>query len=84
MDDGYSGTNFERPDFERMIDDVEDGKINCVITKGLSRLGRNYIESGHYMEVKNTKKNVRYIAINDNVDTAKSDNDIAPFKNNFT
>ena len=48
VDDGYSGTNFDRPGFQRMIDDIEDGKINCVITKDLSRLGRNYILTGHH------------------------------------
>lgn len=46
IDDGYSGTNFERPNFKRMIDDIEDGRINCVVTKDLSRLGRNYLMTG--------------------------------------
>ena len=50
VDDGYSGTNFDRPDFQRMIDDIEDGKVNCVITKDLSRLGRNYILTGQYTD----------------------------------
>ena len=50
IDDGWSGTNFERPSFQRMIDDIEDGKINCVVTKDLSRLGRNYILTGQYTE----------------------------------
>ena len=51
IDDGYSGTNFDRPNFQRMINDIEDGRINCVITKDLSRLGRNYLQTGQYMDV---------------------------------
>ena len=68
IDDGWSGTNFDRPSFQRMIDDIEDGKINCVVTKDLSRLGRNYILTGQYTEIYFPSKGVRYIAINDNVD----------------
>jgi len=81
LDDGWSGTNFQRPSFERMIIDIEDGKINCVITKDLSRLGRNYILTGQYTELYFPSKGVRYIAINDNVDTANGENEIVPFKN---
>lgn len=82
IDDGWSGTNFERPNFKRMIADIEDGKINCVITKDLSRLGRNYLESGAYIEIFFPEHNVRYIAINDNVDTLKSATlEITPFRN---
>ena len=82
IDDGWSGTNFERPNFKRMIADIEDGKINCVITKDLSRLGRNYLESGAYIEIFFPEHNVRYIAINDNVDTLKSTTlEITPFRN---
>ena len=51
IDDGYSGTNFDRPSFQRMISDLEDGRINCVVTKDLSRLGRNYIMTGQYIDV---------------------------------
>ena len=51
VDDGWSGTNFERPDFKRMIEDIESGKINTVITKDLSRLGRDYLQTGYYTEV---------------------------------
>lgn len=51
VDDGYSGTNYNRPDFQRMLADIESGKINCVITKDLSRLGRNYLETGVFIEV---------------------------------
>ncbi|GHU97932.1 resolvase [Clostridia bacterium] len=81
VDDGYSGTNFDRPDFQRLLNDIEDGKVNLVITKDLSRLGRDYIMTGYYMEIYFVEKRVRYIALNDGVDTLKADNDIAPFKN---
>jgi DNA invertase Pin-like site-specific DNA recombinase len=80
IDDGYSGTTFERPAFQRMKIDIEKGRINMVITKDLSRLGRNYAQTGYYMEEYFLEHNVRYIAINDDVDTTK-DNDIVPFKN---
>ena len=82
VDDGYSGTNFERPGFQKMIKDIENGLVNCVVTKDLSRLGRNYLESGFYLEVFFPEHNVRYIAVNDNVDTNRETSmDISPFKN---
>jgi len=81
IDDGWSGTNFQRPAFERMIDDIEDGKVNMVITKDLSRLGRNYIQAGQITEVYFPSKGVRYIALNDGVDTINSEDSIAPFLN---
>ena len=81
IDDGCSGTNFERPSFQRMIDDIEDGKINCVVTKDLSRLGRNYILTGQYTDIYFPSKGVRYIAINDNVDTLNGESELAPFLN---
>ena len=82
VDDGWSGTNSNRPSFQRMLSDIEHGKINCVITKDLSRLGRNYLETGGYTEVYFPEHNVRYIAVTDGVDTAKgSTMDITPFKN---
>lgn len=82
IDDGWSGTNSERPDFQRMLSDIEDGKINCVITKDLSRLGRNYLETGGYTEIFFPEHSVRYIAVTDGVDTANgSTMDITPFKN---
>jgi DNA invertase Pin-like site-specific DNA recombinase len=80
-DDGISGTTFERTGFKRMLDDVEAGKINMVITKDLSRLGRDYLKTGYYTEVFFPENDVRYIALNDGIDTLNSDNDIAPFKN---
>jgi len=82
-DDGYTGTNFERPDFQRMLNDIELGKVNLVITKDLSRLGRDYIETGRYVEKYFPSKNVRYIAVTDNIDTfdqKNSNNDMTPFK----
>ncbi|HBG5183286.1 TPA: recombinase family protein [Clostridioides difficile] len=82
VDDGYSGTNFQRPSFQNMIKDIENGRINCVITKDLSRLGRNYLDCGLYLEVFFPEHNVRYIAVNDGVDTLnKSAMDITPFRN---
>ena len=70
IDDGFSGTNFERPDFMRLMDDIRDGKINCIIVKDLSRLGRNYIEMGKYMTRIFPSLGVRLISINDNYDSA--------------
>ena len=81
VDDGYSGLNFDRPAFQRMLTDIDDGKVNLVITKDLSRLGRNYIQTGYYTDVYFSRKHVRYIAVHDGVDTSRDDNDIAPFKN---
>ena len=81
VDDGYSGTNFERPGFQRMLDDIEDGKINCVIVKDLSRLGRNYVMTGQYTDIYFPSHNVRFIAIADGVDSNKGESEIAPFLN---
>ena len=82
VDDGVSGTTFERPNFQRLIKDIESGKINCVITKDYSRLGRDYIKSGEYLERYFPEHNVRYIAILDNIDTISDNagNDIAPYR----
>ncbi len=80
-DDGYSGLNYERPDFQRLLNDIDSGKVNLVITKDLSRLGRDYIQTGYYTDIYFSRKKVRYIAVNDGVDTNKDDNDITPFKN---
>lgn len=83
-DDGYSGVNFDRPGFIQMMEDVRQGKIDCIIVKDLSRLGRNYIEAGKYLEVIFPSLKVRFIAINDNMDTGctQTDADIftIPFK----
>lgn len=82
VDDGISGTSFDRPAFNNMINDIENGEINMVITKDLSRLGRNYVQSGYYTETYFPEHNVRYISILDNIDTFtdSASNDIAPFK----
>ncbi len=82
IDDGYSGTNFDRPNFNRLLNDIELGKINMVITKDMSRLGRDYIGTGNLIEKYFPEHNVRYIAVTDNIDTFldNSNNDIAPFK----
>ena len=69
IDDGYTGGNFNRPDFKRMIQDVEDGKIDCIITKDLSRFGRDHIDTGYYLERYLPAKAIRYISIGDNIDT---------------
>lgn len=82
VDDGYSGTNFNRPDFKNMINDIKQGRINMVITKTLSRLGRDYIETGRYIETFFPENNIRYIAILDDVDTFLDKNcDTIAFKN---
>ena len=83
IDQGFTGTNFNRPDFQRMIKDIELGKINMIITKDLSRLGRDYIETGEYIEKWFPEKNVRYVSVTDGIDTFadnNGNNDIAPFK----
>jgi len=82
IDDGYSGTNFDRPAFNRLIKDIENKKVNMVITKDMSRLGRDYIGTGNLIEKYFPEHNVRYIAVTDNIDTFldNSNNDIAPFK----
>lgn len=82
IDDGFSGLNFNRPAFKRMLEDIENKKINLVITKDLSRLGRDYIYTGYYLERYFPTKNIRYIAISDGIDTYgdNGNNDISPFK----
>ncbi len=82
IDDGWSGTSFDRPDFQRMIADIEAKKVNMVITKDLSRLGRDYIMTGHYMERYFPEKRVRYISLLDGIDTGvdSTANDITPFR----
>ncbi|MCL2445906.1 MAG: recombinase family protein [Oscillospiraceae bacterium] len=82
IDDGYSGTSFDRPDFKRMIADIEAGKINMVLTKDMSRLGRDYIQTGHYLERFFPANGVRYISLLDGVDTGvdSTANDITPFR----
>ena len=81
VDDGWSGTTFQRPDFMRMVQDMEDGKVGIIVTKDLSRLGRDYLRTGEYIEIIFPDNDVRYIAVNDGVDTAKSENELVAFKN---
>lgn len=81
VDDGYSGMNFARPGFQALLEDIERGVVNMVITKDLSRLGRDYIMTGYYSEIFFQAKGIRYIAIGDDFDSSKGYNDIAPFKN---
>ena len=83
VDDGVSGTTFERDGFKAMMTDVEAGKVSTVITKDLSRLGRDYLKTGEYIEIIFPDYDVRYIAINDGVDTFKSENEFMAFKNIF-
>ena len=84
VDDGFSGTNFNRPDFRRMMADAEEGKISTVIVKDMSRFGRDYIMVGYYTEIYFSNLDIRFIAINDNVDSnIQTENDLTPFKNVF-
>ena len=82
-DDGYSGANFQRPGFQAMLADIEVGKVGTVIVKDMSRLGRNYLQVGMYTEMIFPQKGVRFIAINDGVDSAQGENDFAPLRNIF-
>ena len=79
-DDGYTGTNFERPDFKRMVRDIEDGKVGIVLCKDLSRLGRNNALVAYYTEIFFPDNDVRFIAVSDAIDTFVGDNEIMPFK----
>lgn len=81
VDDGYSGLNFNRPGFQELLADVESGAINLILTKDLSRLGRDYIMTGYYSEIYFESKGARYIALADDFDSIKQNNDLAPFKN---
>ena len=75
-DDGYSGTNFDRPDFSRMMEDVYSGKINCIVVKDLSRFGRNYIEIGNYLDNVFVRQRVRFVALNNNYDNLSAGNNV--------
>lgn len=84
IDDGYSGTNFDRPGFQRMMTDIQSGKINCVVVKDLSRFGRDYIDSGRYLERIFPELNVRFVSITDSIDSIKQSYDmLLPIKNIF-
>ena len=82
IDDGYSGTNFNRPNFQRMIGDIEAGRINCVVVKDLSRFGRNYLEMGMYTEMRFPELGVRFIAVDSGVDSSNQQStEFTPFLN---
>jgi site-specific DNA recombinase len=81
VDDGFSGTNFNRPDFQRMIAEVEAGRIKRVIVKDMSRLGRDYLQVGMYTEIMFPNMDVHFIAVNDGVDSHVGDNEFTPFRN---
>ena len=83
-DDGWSGANFERPSWKQLISDIEAGKVGCVIAKDMSRVGRDYLQTGFYTEVLFSQHNVRFIAISNGVDSAdQSTGEFAPFINNI-
>lgn len=81
VDDGISGTTFERPGFQKMIEAIEQGKVDIVVTKDLSRLGRDYLQTGYYTEIYFPEHEIRYIALNDRVDTNEGLDDLVPIKN---
>ncbi len=81
VDDGYTGTNFNRPGFQSLLDDIDMGYISVVMVKDLSRLGRDYVSVGHYTDNYFPEHNIRFIAVNDMVDSDEGENEIAPFKN---
>ena len=81
VDDGFTGTNFNRPGFQELLDDIDMGYISVVMVKDLSRLGRDYVTVGHYTDSFFPEHNVRFIAVNDMVDSDEGENEIAPFKN---
>lgn len=84
VDDGYTGTNFERPAFQRLLSDIESGVINCVIVKDLSRLGRDYIDTGRFLERYFPQHGVRFIAVSDSIDSANEQYDMSiPYRNIF-
>ena len=81
VDDGYSGTNFNRPNFQRMLKDIESGRVGTVIVKDMSRFGRNYIMVGYYTEILFEQCGIRFIAVNDGVDNKHDSDEFTPFRN---
>lgn len=84
VDDGYTGTNFERPGFRKMLEDIQAGLVNCVVVKDLSRFGRDYIDSGHYLERVFPEQGVRFVSVSDGIDSLRQSYDmLLPIKNIF-
>lgn len=81
VDDGYTGTNFNRPGFQKLIEDIESGYVSVVIVKDMSRLGRDYLQVGYYTDTYFPDHNIRFIAVNDCVDSEDGENELAPFRN---
>ena len=81
VDDGYTGTNFNRPGFQQMLEDIDLGYISVVIVKDMSRLGRDYLQVGFYTDTYFPDRNIRFIAVNDCVDSEDGENELAPFRN---
>ena len=83
VDDGYSGTSFERPSFKKMIEGIKSGEIKRVIIKDMSRFGRDYLQVGMYTEIMFAEYDIHFVAVNDGVDSQKGENDLTPFRNLF-
>lgn len=81
VDDGYTGTNFNRPGFQQMLEDIEMGYVSTIIVKDMSRLGRDYLQVGYYTDTYFPDRNIRFIAVNDCVDSNDGENELAPFRN---
>ena len=81
VDDGYTGTNFRRPSFQKLLEDIEMGYVSTVIVKDMSRLGRDYLQVGYYTDTYFPEHGIRFIAINDMVDSEEGENELAPFRN---
>ena len=81
VDDGYTGTNFNRPGFQKLLEDMDMGYVTTLIVKDMSRLGRDYLQVGYYTDTYFPDRNIRFIAVNDCVDSADGENELAPFRN---
>ena len=81
VDDGYTGTNFNRPGFQKLLEDINSGQVSTIIVKDMSRLGRDYLQVGYYTDYYFPDRNIRFIAINDCVDSRDGENELAPFRN---